>query len=384
MVTSDPTHHAGDDGVEMNAATEVSTALFTSVDEGLELARVEQDRGDIQAALEVYAAIRKFEPGHSAPYLRAAALLGREGKQHESEQLFADGVRNSPNDVSLSIGYAIVAHQRGDFEEAVRRWSVAHERFPFHEGVLPHYLSTLELTGRHAQAADLRQQLGQQLETRGSAADSRREPRRLSARTPATGSCLPRRQTRRPPACRLTFAGPVVRASADPQNASALGASCQALDVAFKAESPPKKPVGRSCSGASIVKLACMVIGCYAPQILAQVLPVFRAAGWDVFVHVDAKVDLSSYQAALGENAAYCRFVDPVEVYWGGYSMMEAEFRLIRAARNAGAYDKFLLISDDTLPVFPPDWLNAVLWPASRLRYSNSPRSRLKELRCLP
>ena len=146
--------------------------MFTSVDEGLELARVEQDRGDIQAALEVYAAIRKFEPGHSAPYLRAAALLGREGKQHESEQLFADGVRNSPNDVSLSIGYAIVAHQRGDFEEAVRRWSVAHERFPFHEGVFPHYLSTLELTGRHAQAADLRQQLGQQLETRGSAADS--------------------------------------------------------------------------------------------------------------------------------------------------------------------------------------------------------------------
>lgn len=109
------------------------------------------------------------------------------------------------------------------------------------------------------------------------------------------------------------------------------------------------------------MKLACMVIGCYAPQILAQVLPVFRAAGWDVFVHVDAKVDLSSYQAALGENAAYCRFVDPVEVYWGGYSMMEAEFRLIWAARNAGAYDKFLLISDDTLPVFPPDWLNAVL-----------------------
>ncbi len=102
-------------------------------------------------------------------------------------------------------------------------------------------------------------------------------------------------------------------------------------------------------------------MGYRAPQVLARALTVYSAAGWDVFVHIDAKADLAGYRNAVGESADDCCFVDSVEVFWGGYSMLEAEFKLIDAARAAGPYDKYLLITDDTLPLFPPAWLNAVL-----------------------
>lgn len=115
------------------------------------------------------------------------------------------------------------------------------------------------------------------------------------------------------------------------------------------------------------MKVACMVLGCYAPQVLALTIPVFKSSGWDIFIHVDAKIDIKGYISHLGENASGCTFVDPIEVYWGGYSMLEAELRLIEAARTKGDYEKYLLISDDTLPVYPPDYLNQVLSQKSDL-----------------
>ena len=53
-----------------------------------------------------------------------------------------------------------------------------------------------------------------------------------------------------------------------------------------------------------------------------------------------------------------CTFVeDPVEIFWGGYSMVRAELKLLAMARGAGPYEKYLLISDDAFPVHTPDML---------------------------
>jgi hypothetical protein len=101
---------------------------------------------------------------------------------------------------------------------------------------------------------------------------------------------------------------------------------------------------------------------CYrGAQILAEMLPVYLEAGWDIFLHVDLKADQMAFRRTLGSQAASCHFVDPVEVFWGGYSMVEAELKLIRAARGTTKYDRFVFVSDDTMPLFPASWLNAVL-----------------------
>jgi hypothetical protein len=106
------------------------------------------------------------------------------------------------------------------------------------------------------------------------------------------------------------------------------------------------------------MRIACLVMGYIAPAVLARSVPILREAGWEVFVHVDRKVAMDGYRRAMGDAAQSCVFVaSPVEVFWGGYSMIAAELLLIETARKHAAYDKFLLLSDDSFPVLPPDAL---------------------------
>ncbi len=102
------------------------------------------------------------------------------------------------------------------------------------------------------------------------------------------------------------------------------------------------------------MRLACLVLAYGAAPVLKHAAPIYHAAGWDIFVHVDPKAGQSRYAGDLGEIAALCHFVaDPVKVFWGGYSMMEAEIKLICAAQKVGQYDKYLLLSDDSFPAIP-------------------------------
>jgi hypothetical protein len=74
------------------------------------------------------------------------------------------------------------------------------------------------------------------------------------------------------------------------------------------------------------------------------------------------KVERDEYVRTLGITEPDVTFLDdPVEVFWGGYSMMQAEFKLIKAARATGNYNKYALISDDCFPILPGDALAARL-----------------------
>ena len=109
-------------------------------------------------------------------------------------------------------------------------------------------------------------------------------------------------------------------------------------------------------------KIACLILANSGAQVLSRSLVVYLAAGWDVYVHLDAKRSRDAYTAQLGAAGDKVRFVDdPVKVYWAGFSMIEAELKLIGLARSTGDYDKYLLLSDDTLPLFPAEALNVVL-----------------------
>jgi hypothetical protein len=100
--------------------------------------------------------------------------------------------------------------------------------------------------------------------------------------------------------------------------------------------------------------MACLVLASSAPHVLGETVSVYRSAGLDVFVHVDAKVDLAGYREAMGELAGQCVFLEQrVPVFWGGWSMVRAEVSLLKAAM-VGEYTHYLLVSDDTLPVMAP------------------------------
>ena len=111
-------------------------------------------------------------------------------------------------------------------------------------------------------------------------------------------------------------------------------------------------------------RLAVGILAAKAPAVLEQAL-----ANWDpdlcqVYVHVDAKFDSSQY--AFLANYHHVRFIEPrVEVFWGGFTMVEAEFTILRAAAIDG-FDFLVLHSDDALPLMGPRRMLDVLQQGER------------------
>jgi hypothetical protein len=113
------------------------------------------------------------------------------------------------------------------------------------------------------------------------------------------------------------------------------------------------------------MRTACLVLAYAAPRVLAAAVEIYRGIGWDVFVHLDCKADTARYRAEMGKAADLVYFIDePLSVFWGGFSMVLAEFKLIDAALRSAQYDFLLYVSDDTFPIRPPEALAAMPDPA--------------------
>ena len=99
---------------------------------------------------------------------------------------------------------------------------------------------------------------------------------------------------------------------------------------------------------------AVLVLAHSKPHVLREALLVYGRLGWDVFVHLDAKVGIDDYVQQLGHLAEVATFLgERHEVYWCGYSMVEATLALIQAARASSVrYTRMSLVSDDTLPIW--------------------------------
>jgi hypothetical protein len=125
-------------------------------------------------------------------------------------------------------------------------------------------------------------------------------------------------------------------------------------------------------------KVALLVLGARYPLGLRALSTVFDRPDVRIFAHIDAKVDQTPFEAAA---AAAVTFVEPREtVYWGGWTMVEATLRLIRAAHAAGPFDAYVLLSDDSVPLLPasslleqllqqPDRLQRYVTPDRAWRY---------------
>ena len=109
------------------------------------------------------------------------------------------------------------------------------------------------------------------------------------------------------------------------------------------------------------MRLAVLILACYAPRGLAILEAYFRACDADLLVHVDAKMPIEPFRAHA-DPAGRLRFVEPREsVFWGGFNMVRAVVHLLQAAERNGGYDRYLLISDDSLPLLSPGALCARL-----------------------
>ena len=106
------------------------------------------------------------------------------------------------------------------------------------------------------------------------------------------------------------------------------------------------------------MRVAVLILASHAPRVLAATARYFEPSEADIFVHVDAKTPFADYLRYAGPMPPRVGFVEPSRrVYWAGFSMVEATLDLLRIAVREGPYERYLLISDNSLPVRSLDGL---------------------------
>lgn len=109
-------------------------------------------------------------------------------------------------------------------------------------------------------------------------------------------------------------------------------------------------------------RVGVLTLGSFAPKVFGRTMAMLADPRLRVFLHVDAKQDLARYLQDAGPAAQAAAVVEPrVSIFWGGWSMIEAEFALIRAALADPSIDRMVLISDDSALIQSPDALVAAL-----------------------
>jgi hypothetical protein len=106
-------------------------------------------------------------------------------------------------------------------------------------------------------------------------------------------------------------------------------------------------------------RLAVLILAHANPGVFKRLIHSLDDPAITVFCHVDAKADISRFSQGLSRNLVFIE--DRRSIFWGGYIMIEAELALFRAARAAGPFDAYVLISGDTLPLMDNATLIALL-----------------------
>jgi hypothetical protein len=102
-------------------------------------------------------------------------------------------------------------------------------------------------------------------------------------------------------------------------------------------------------------KIAVLVLGCFAPLVLDRVLGAFADERFKFFLHLDAKEDLEAYLGQMQHRARLQIVTSRIPIFWGGFSMVQAEIKLAQAALADPEISSMILLSDDTAPLFGPD-----------------------------
>jgi hypothetical protein len=86
----------------------------------------------------------------------------------------------------------------------------------------------------------------------------------------------------------------------------------------------------------------------------------FAQADADLFVHVDAKVSCEAYEGtSLGPRMHILK--ERVPIYWGGFNTIIAVIKAIEFARDRADYDRYIFLTEDSVPLRSPSELERCL-----------------------
>src|SRR5262249_41641749 len=109
------------------------------------------------------------------------------------------------------------------------------------------------------------------------------------------------------------------------------------------------------------MKVAYLVLAHKNPRLLKKAIEALSFEGSGFFVHIDRKSDIGEFsQAASNGNVVLLE--NPIPVYWGEFSGVEAELLLMRRAlEDRQNYDYFVLLGGADYPLRSPQYIQKFL-----------------------
>lgn len=108
------------------------------------------------------------------------------------------------------------------------------------------------------------------------------------------------------------------------------------------------------------MKFAYLVLAHKNPAQLARLCEALTSNGGIVFVHIDQKINIADFAAALANQPGVHLAERRWPIYWGGFNMINATLQLSAQALTAQA-DRLVLLSGLDLPIKPMADIEAVL-----------------------
>ncbi len=107
------------------------------------------------------------------------------------------------------------------------------------------------------------------------------------------------------------------------------------------------------------MKLAYLIMAHHRPDLLTELLNALDDERNDIFVHIDLKS--RNLEWKLYVQKADLHIIPSMSVNWGGYSQIECEYRLLKAALQEGRHGYYHLLTGATYPIKSQDYINNYL-----------------------
>lgn len=105
------------------------------------------------------------------------------------------------------------------------------------------------------------------------------------------------------------------------------------------------------------MKHAYLIIAHNEPQLLQNLIDLIDDKRNDIYIHIDKKSDIKQFSdISASESRLY--FIPRKSVYWGHYSQVQTELRLMAFAKNNASYSYYHLLSGVDLPLHNQDYIH--------------------------
>lgn len=102
-------------------------------------------------------------------------------------------------------------------------------------------------------------------------------------------------------------------------------------------------------------KIAYIYICHNNPDLLARVANILEYKSDAIFVHVDKKVDITSFVNACKKKSNVYFVENRVENYWGGFNSIVATMETFKVALEQGTFTRFVVLQGQDYPIVSPE-----------------------------